>query len=340
MRIPPGRLAEHLGAGLAPVYLVHGEEPLQAREALDAIRAAAREAGFDERLVFAVDAQFDWSPVHGELESLSLFGSRRILELRLGNGRIGRDGGPNLKEAAARAGGDTLLLASADALERDVQKSAWYRALEEQGVVVHAEPLSLEAMGPWLRRRAQGLGLELSDEAAALIAERTEGNLLAAEQELEKLRLVHGPGSVGPAEALEAVLDSARHDIFQLAAAALAGDARRTLRVLSHLRGEGAAEPLVLWVLAGSVRALNRLAAGSLGEAQALRAERLFDDQVRGAARSAGRRLERRVLAALLEQLSRADRAVKGRLPGADGWLELEHLALALAGALPPAPRP
>lgn len=340
MRIAPGQLDQHLREGLAPAYLVHGEEPLQAREALDAIRAAARAAGFAERLVFTVDAQFDWSPVYGELDSLSLFAVRRVVELRLGNGRLGREGGPALKSVLARIGGDTLLLASAEQLERDQLKSAWYRAFDDPGVVVQTQPLSLEAMVPWLSRRAGALGLELERDAAALIADRTEGNLLAAEQELEKLRLLHGPGRVAVPETLDAVLDSARHDIFQAAAAALAGDARRTVRVFAHLRGEGAALPLVLWVLARDVRAMNRLAANPGDEAQIFQSERIFDPAARAACKAAARRLGRRLLGALLEQLGRADRAVKGRLPGGDGWLELERLALAICGVLPPAPRP
>jgi DNA polymerase-3 subunit delta len=339
VRLPPERLAAQLREGLAPVYLVHGEEPLQAREALDSIRAAARAAGFGERMVFAVDASFDWSPVHGELDSLSLFAARRVLELRLGNGRLGRDGGGGLRAAISRAGGDTLLLAGADKLESEVLKSAWYRDLEAAGVVVETRNLPLEAMAPWLHQRARTLGLELADDAAGLIADRTEGNLLAAEQELEKLRLVHGAGTVGAAEALDAVLDSARHDIFQLAEAALAGDPARTARICAHLRGEGTAEPLVLWALARSVRVMNRLAAASADENAIFQAEKVFDGATRRACKGAARRLGRRLLGALLEQLHRADRAVKGRLPGGDGWLELERLALALAGALPPAPR-
>ena len=328
MQIPAPQLASHLARGLARVYLAHGAEPLQLRESLDAIRAAARDAGYAERVVLDTDAQFPWERLRAELDSMSLFGAQRVVEVRLPGGKPGREGGAALAEGAARVAEDTILLVACGALEGDAFRSAWLKALDTHGVVVAAQPVDWQALPDWIARRARDHGLQLEPEAAELLAERTEGNLVAAVQELEKLRLLTGGGAVDAAQVLDATADSARRGLFELTPAVLEGDAPRTVRVLRSLRAEGVAPPLVLWALARDVRVQSLLSEGA-GDA-AFTAHRVFGRH-RRAYRGLPRRLGTRGRWRLIALAGEADAAVKGLLDKTDPWAALERLGVALA---------
>ncbi|HKD55537.1 MAG TPA: DNA polymerase III subunit delta [Steroidobacteraceae bacterium] len=333
MKLTPDSLETHLAQALLPAYLISGDEPLLAGEAADAVRARARAAGFTERNVHFIERAADWNDVRGSCASLSLFGARRVVEIRLATARPGAAGNEALVALLGADDPDTLLLVLTPRLDRDAQSAEWVRASETRGAWVQIWPMDAQRLPGWLRVRARRLGLEVSDEALALLAARTEGNLLAAHQELTKLALL-APGKVlTPDGVLASVADSARFDVFQLGEAVLAGETARALRVLAGLRAEGTEPTLVLWALTRALRdTWSALSGGGPTGWQRQSA----------ALASARRRAPRLSFAALAERASRADRLIKGRLDG-DAWDELALLATDMCGApalaAPPQPR-
>jgi DNA polymerase-3 subunit delta len=329
MRIRSDQLSRELSsARFRPLWLVSGDEPLLVGEAADAIRARARELGFSERETFFVEPRFDWGPVLGSSQALSLFATQRVLEIRLPSPRPGAEGGKVLAEMAANPPPDTIVLVITGRLERDSFASAWFKAFEKHGVVVQAWPIEIGQLHRWVAERARRHGIVLDQAGARLLAERVEGNLLAAHQEIEKLALTHGPGEMGEDEVAEAVANSARYDVFQLGEAALGGDAIRALRILEGLRGEGAEPTLVLWVLAREIRALaearqNRGAAPGYGMQGEKRAALL---------NAAARRMAGTRMGPLVSHAAHTDRTIKGLASG-DAWDELTTLVASLAGA-------
>ncbi len=333
MRLTAEQLPAALGRGLAGSFLVSGEEPLLADEAADAIRAAARAAGHVERSVFFIERGFPWEEVRRAAQSLSLFAERRLFELRMPSGKPDK-GAELLLELVERPPPDTVLLVVTEKLDKKSLEAPWVRAIEKHGVWVPVRAIEPAALPAWLRARARALGMELEPLAAELIVERVEGNLLAARQELETLRLLAAGAPISADLVLRAVGMSARYDVFQLATAAAEGDAQRALRVLVGLRAEGVEPTLVLWALTRELRGLwqarerARLRTKSFGSAWNL------------AATPSPRALARRgrmPLGRLLIQASRVDRVVKGVQPG-DAWTALTGLAAAMAGALQAAP--
>ena len=332
MKISADRLGQQLDSSTAVAWLVSGDEPLLVGEAADAIRAHARQQGYTGRETFFVEPRFDWSAVHGASQALSLFAERRILEVRLPTARPGIEGGAVLAALAADTPPDTFVLVVTARLERDAARSAWVKSFDQHGVVVQAWPVEIGRLPDWIAARARTHGLEVDLDGARLLAERVEGNLLAANQEIEKLALAHRQGRIGEDAVAEAVANSARYDVFKLGEAALAGDAPRTLRILEGLRGEGTEPTLVLWVLCREIRALAEARGGGSPPAHGWHAQQR--SKLLGAA---ARRRGRAPLGPLIAHAARIDRAIKGRGPG-DAWDELAWLAARLAGvALPPA---
>jgi len=332
MRIRADKLAHALDTPLGPAWLVTGDEPLLVGEAADAIRARARDEGYLDRETFFVEPRFDWGLVLGSSQALSLFASRRLLEIRMPTPRPGVEGGRVLEDLAAQPPPDTVVLVVTGRLERDALSSAWVKAFERHGAVVQAWPIEIGELPSWVSARAARHGLELGADAARLLAQRVEGNLLAAHQEIEKLALIHEPGTVDEDEVAAAVANSARYDVFQLGEAALGGDAARALRILEGLRGEGTEPPVVLWLLCREIRALaqarrSRGAPAGFGR-QAERRARVLQAALR---RTAGTRL-----GPLVSQAARVDRCIKGLGQG-DPWDELAALVARLAGLRLPA---
>ncbi len=329
MRLSLSQLPDALGRGLAQMYLVSGDEPLLVGEAADAIRAAARAAGFAERSVHFVDRGFSWEELRGAVGSLSLFAQRRLFEVRMPSGKPDR-GADFLADCAARPAPDVVCLVITDKLDKKAGEAAWVKAVEKSGVWVPIWPVETAALPSWLLARAKTLGLELDAKAAELIVERVEGNLLAAQQELATLRLLADGTRITADLVLRSVGLSARYDVFQLAEAAAAGDAPRALRVLLGLKSEGVEPTLILWALSRELRGLwqarerTRLRAAGRGSAWNL------------AATPSARALERAgklPLARLLVRASRVDRVIKG-VDAGDAWAELTGLVARLAGAL------
>lgn len=272
MQIRLDDLPAQLARGLKPCYLVHGDETLLANEALDSIRAAARAQGFSERHVFTVTGQgFDWSAVQAQAGAMSLFADAQIVELRIPGGKPGKEGGEALQRLAAQLGPGLLLLVSLPRLDKAQLSSAWFTALDGAGQSLRAEPIERRALPLWLARRAQQRGLQLppgaeGEQLLARLAERVEGNLLAAQQELEKLALL-SDGELLTLERVEAlVTDVARFEANQLGEALWGGHLARALRLLDALQAEGEAVVRLHWLLSDDVRALRRgalaLAAG------------------------------------------------------------------------------
>ena len=333
MKLTPDSLETHLAQALLPAYLISGDEPLLTGEAADAVRARARAAGFTERNVHFIERAADWNEVRASCASLSLFGARRLVEIRLATARPGTAGNEALVALLAANDPDTLLLVMTPRLDRDAQSAEWVRAIETRGAWVQVWPVDVQRLVGWLRVRARRLGLEPGDDALALLAARTEGNLLAAHQELTKLALLAPTTALTPDGVLASVADSARFDVFQLGEAVLAGETARALRVLAGLRAEGTEPTLVLWALTRALRDMwSALQGGGPSGWQRQSA----------ALEAALRRAPRLSFAALAARAACADRMIKGRLEG-DAWDELALLAAAMCGTgtvnAPPQPR-
>lgn len=323
MKLTSDSLGPHLAQRLLRCYLISGDEPLLVAEAADAVRAQGRRASFSEREVFFMERGADWGEVRAAAGNLSLFGARRLLEIRLPTGKPGTAGAAALVALIEAGDPDTLLLILAPRLDRDAQGSAWVKAAQTHGGWVTVWPVNAERLTGWLRARARQMQLELSDDALALLAERTEGNLLAAHQELQKLQL-SGAGAISAASVLAGVADSARFDVFQLGEAVVGGDAGRALRVLAGLRAEGTEPVLVLWALSKALRDLWGTLRGAAGGGGGW--QRPSAALERGA-----RRAGRLPYQQLAVRASRADRIAKGRLEG-DVWDELTLLVTELCG--------
>ena len=336
MKLGLAQLPRQLQGGLAPLYLVCGDEPLLVQEACDLVRGAARAQGCSERVVMHAEAGFDWHGLLQEAGGLSLFAERRLLELRLPTGRPGEAGGKVLQAYAERPPPDTTLLVVSGRVEAAARRSRWFKALEQAGVVVQVWPLGPRELPAWIARRLRDAGLSPRQEAVQLLAERVEGNLLAASQEIEKLRMLHGQGPVTAEAVMAAVADSARFDAFVLVDAALAGDARRTARVLAGLRREGTEPLLVLWALVRELRALALMAGDLEGGArleQVLARHRVWDKRKPLVGRALQRH-DRGRWQQLLRRAAAVERLAKGRAPG-NVWDELLQLSLAVAGIAP-----
>jgi len=325
LKIKPESLEAQLRERLLPAYLISGDEALLTGEAADAVRRAARAQGFTEREVHFMDRGGDWDAVRESVASMSLFAERKIVEVRLPNGRPGVTGAKVLKAIVESGSADNVIIILTGRLEREVANSEWVRTVEAQGGVVTVWPLPPAQLIPWLEQRCRKLGLQPAREALELLAERTEGNLLAAQQELEKLKLLAPDGRIDAQSVLVSSSDSARFDVGELDRALSQGDCPRALRVLAGLRSEGVELPLVLWAVN---KALHAVAAAN-GGGGASRG---------GYGPSAKPRRLRVSLAAVVARAARADGMAKGRLRG-DAWDELALLAADLCGlpGLPPA---
>lgn len=335
MRLRADQLGKHLEGRLAPVYVIGGDEPLQIQEARDAIRAAAAKAGFDERVVLDVETGFDWATLKHYADSLSLFGTRRVIDLRLASGKPGDAGARALRDYAAAPPEDNLLMVSLSKFDRASVSTQWYKALDGAGVAVRTWPVAPRELGAWIRRRAAARGLALAADAAEALGDRVEGNLLACAQEIDKLHLLHGPIALTLEDVLRAVADSARFDVFDLVDSALAGDAARSVRILRGLREEGVAPPLVAWALTREIRSLSRMAgdlAGGAAMDQVMRQHRVWDKR-RAAVAGALRRISAEKWLDILRQAATTDRVTKGGARGRP-WDALESLALAMTGVM------
>ena len=346
MQLAPAQLAAHLQKGVKPLYVIHGDEALLAQEAADAIRTAARAQGHTERSSYTVaGAHFDWSAVLAAGGSLSLFADKQIVEIRIPSGKPGKDGSAALQKIAEAAPGNegTLTLVILPRLDKATRSAAWFGALESHGVGLQVEAVERAALPTWIAQRLaqQGQRVKAGEEGQRTLqffADRVEGNLLAAHQEIQKLALLHPEGELGWDQVEAAVNNVARYDVFKLSEAVLGGDPQRVARMLDGLRAEGEAEVLVHYTLAEDIRALKRvkdaMAAGR-PLPMALRENRIWGQRERAFERVLPR-LDDRALARMLRAAHIVDGIVKGlKQPDwpASGWQSLHRLALMLCRA-------
>ena len=341
MQVRSDQLAQHLARGLKPLYTVWGDEPLLAQEAGDAIRAAARTAGCTERQVHTVSgAHFDWSSLLGASQAMSLFAERQLIEIRIPSGKPGKDGSEALQRYCDQLSDDIVTLVQLPKLDRTQQSSGWFSTLDSAGVTVRVDPVERKALPQWIAQRlaAQGqrvMGGEEGQRTLAFFADRVEGNLLAAHQEVQKLGLLYPAGELGFEQIEAAVLNVARYDVFKLGEAVLAGQVARALRMLEGLQAEGEAAVLVHWTLAEDIRALKRVRDAMQGGKplpMALRENRVWGVRERLFERAVPL-LTDNGLAALLDAAQICDGLVKGlRHPDwpLDAWESLRRLVLML----------
>ena len=322
MKLTFDTLSSHLSGEPARAYLVSGDEALLVGEAADAIRAGVKRAGFAEREVFFIERVADWEGVRASSNNLSLFGSRKLIELRLPSGKPGTGGGNAIVELLRDPNPDNVYLMITGKLEREQNNSAWVKAFESAGAWLATRPIEVSKLPLWLRGRAKAMSLELDDDAVRFIVEQTEGNLLAAQQELVKLQL-YGAKRIDLAAVQASIADCARFDVFQLGEAALGGDVPRALRILSGLHSEGVEPTLALWSLSREIH-------NTWGTTQ-------HDASPRGWQRpspaldNAKRRAGKLPYARLAARLSRADRMIKGQQRG-NAWDEMALIVVEFAG--------
>ena len=339
MQLGAAQLAGHLQKGIRSLYTLHGDEPLLVQEAADAIRAAARVQGFTERTSHTVaGAHFDWSEVLAAGGSLSLFADKQIVEVRIPSGKPGKDGSIALQQLATSAQGNdsTLTLVILPRLDKATRTGAWFMALDSFGVTLQFDPVERQMLPQWIAQRLQQQGQrvaagDVGQRTLQFFADRVEGNLLAAHQEIQKLALLHPAGELTQAQVEAAVLNVARYDVFKLSESVLAGQTGRVQRMLDGLQAEGEAEVLVHWALAEDIRALKRVKdAMKAGRPMpvALRENRIWGPKERHFERIAPR-VSPAAVARLLRSAHTVDGIVKGlKVPDwpADGWQALQRL--------------
>lgn len=332
MQLRPDHLSEHLSKSLAPLYVLHGDEPLLVLEASDAIRKAARAQGYDEREVLVAGPGFRWEQLDQAGGNLSLFGSNKLIDLRIPSGKPGRDGGEALQRHAEKPSDGLLTLITLPLLDWQAKKAAWFTHLSKVGVVIELNAPALPQLPDWIAMRLARQKQTAAKEALEFIAMHVEGNLLAAHQEIQKLALLHPAGNLSLEQVEEAVLDVARYDVDKLRSALLAGDAPRCARLLDGLRAEDTAPPLILWALAQEARSLAQLRTQLDQGANfdhACSAARIFGAR-QAPYRAAVQRLSTPQLRTALLQAARIDRMIKGLTRG-DVWDEFLQLALRLS---------
>lgn len=343
MKLNAAQLSRQLKDDLAPVYVVSGDEPLLVGETADQVRAACRRNGSEERLVFHVDRAFDWGQLHDTSHSLSLFAQKRLVELRVPGGKPGDEGAKALIAWLDSPPPDTTLLISLPKLDGSTQRTKWAKALTEHANsrFIQIWPVDAQQLPGWMRERLAAVGITPSADALDLLSTRVEGNLLAAAQEIQKLKLHCDAGHLDLATVQQVVADSARFDVFSLVDAMLQGQAEQALRILHGLRGEGVEAPVVLWALAREIRSLASMAHDLKRQ---IPLERVFAsqrppvwDKRKPVLAQALQRHPASAWDGWLQAAQRIDEQIKGQQPGSP-WDGLSAMVLAVAGIRLPLP--
>ncbi len=321
MRLKPEHLATSLQKNLSAVYLFSGDEPLQIVELSDAVRHAAKQAGFSQREIFSTDTGFEWSEITTAASSLSIFGDKKVLDLRVPNTNFGNEGAKTLISYCERLPADTILLITTGKLNSASMKTRWFEAIDKVGITVQVKPPEGDELIQWLQNRLQQRGLHTDRDGLALLAARVEGNLLAAAQEVEKLYVLYGATSLSHTQIFDAVADSSRYDVFKLIDAILAANVNRIFKVLAGLQAEGIAAPVVLWALMREARTLCKIKlalANGQSKDSIFRANQIWDKRI-ALVDKALKRLSHDKLFDVLKLSAKADRQAKGQESG-DAW--------------------
>jgi DNA polymerase-3 subunit delta len=334
MPIKPEQLATRLQQGLSPVYLFGGAEPLLVAECRDQVFEAAKKSGYLERELYQSNKTFKWSSMEQGGSTGSLFASKKIIDLRLPTGKPGREGAKFLTEWAANPDPDALLVVSCEQWDKSSRSSKWAAVLEKAGTRVDIWPIAPRDLPAWINSRMRAAGLEPVREAVMLLADRLEGNLLAAQQEIEKLLLIKGPGPVSEEDILEAVADSSRFDAFLLVERVLSGNLGESLRVASGLHRTGVPLQMITGALYRDLKILEAfklaLNAGE-NESMAFRKLNIWHSR-QNPMRAAANRLDLSRMSDAFSRMSLIDKQSKGRAAG-DPWHGLDHLVCAMCAA-------
>ena len=333
MRLGFHELKAHLKNSLLPVYVISGDEPLQQGEAADLIRTTARQQGFSERKILEAGASFDWLELTAESNNLSLFAEQRILDLRIPSGKPGTEGSKSLNAYCENLPEDLLLLITLPKLDQNQLKSKWYKALDKAGAIIQVWPVNEQRLPPWIEQRMRQKGLTPEAEVIPMLAERVEGNLLAASQEIEKLLLLYGPGVITTEQLAASVSDSARFDVFALVDAALQGKPQRCARIIQGLKNEGTPPAVVLWALSREIRLMAQIGYALKNGTPANKAfaqHRIWDKR-KPLVQAGLKRLRLKQWQQLLMLCQEADQAVKGQSKQ-DAWLMLEDISIQMSG--------
>ncbi|MEW6370831.1 MAG: DNA polymerase III subunit delta [Pseudomonadota bacterium] len=336
MQLRPEALEGHLSKGLAPLYVITSDEHLLALEAADKIRRAARAAGHTERDVLTVERTFKWGELLAANQALSLFGDKKLIELRIPSGKPGKDGSAALQAYAKDLSPDNLTLITLPKLDWQTAKASWVATLQQAAVYIEIPNVERAQLPGWIGMRLSAQGQSADRQSLDFIADRVEGNLLAAHQEIQKLGLLYEPGKLTYEQVHDAVLNVARYDVFKLSEAMLSGDAARLARMLDGLKGEGEALPLVLWAVSEEIRTLLKLKSG-MAQGRPLGAlmkeYRIWGPRER-MMEPALRRVSLPTLEAALQDAAQVDRMVKGlraKQFAGDAWDAMLQLALKVA---------
>ena len=333
MKLRLDQLPQNLKNGLTPIYIVSGDVPLLVQECSDLIKKNAKEAGFSELERHYIDNQFNWNTLYQSTQSLSLFGDKKLIELRLPNGKPNDAGKSFLKDFAQKIDNDNLILLITDKLDSASQRAAWFKALEKAGTWVQIWPIEADKLPQCIHQRMRQAGLKPNNAAVQVIAEKVEGNLLAASQEIEKLRLVHGEGAIDEEKVLSSITDSARYDIFQLLETAQLGNAAKAIKILHGLKQEGLEATPILWAITRELRTLaamtSKLENGSSVK-QILQEYRIWEKR-KPAIQASLKRLHHKQVLQLIQKAQRADLALKG-LEKNDPWLVFSEIILSISG--------
>ena len=330
MRIKPDQLQNHLAKSLAGCYMVHGDEPLLQQEACDAIRHKARQEGFLERDLFHAEGRFNWQQITASDQAMSLFSSRKIIEIRIPSGKPGKEGAAALSLLLAQPNPDNLVLISSGKIDSKSQTSKWFKALDTAGVCIAVFALEAQHMGRWINQRSQTLGLKITPEACQLLSQRTEGNLLATAQELEKFTL-NGAGFEIIADLIDADVGGlARYSNYQLVDTALTGQAHHSLTMLYGLKEEGTKAMDILWVLSREIRLLSSIINHPQGLEAGLTQARVWEKR-KAYLRTAAQQHNAHSAQHMLHQCEAIDQCVKG-VSKANAWDLLGALIMQLAG--------
>ena len=330
MNVRPDQLKSVVAKMTYPVYMVSGDEPLQQMESLDLIRSYLRDNEFSEREVLDVDAQFDWQRLMDEAANMSLFATRRIVELRLPSAKPGRQGSQVLKDYLSRPPEDTVLVINAGKVDGNSKKSAWYKAVEQSGMIVQCWPVAVDKLSSWLQQRFRARDMDADNEVLAYISQHVEGNLLAADQEIEKLYLLLGPGKISYADVAEAVTSQSRYSVFELVDMMLAGDTKRVIRIITGLKAEGVVPVVVNWALAKDIRLLAQASQDPSSAEFMLKRSGVWQSRI-AMFRSCMSRHSQRSFQLMLKRCSYIDAVSKGMIDS-NVWDDIESLCVRMAG--------
>jgi DNA polymerase-3 subunit delta len=330
MNVRPDQLQSMIAKRLYPVYMVSGDEPLQQMESLDLIRAFLRDRDFSEREILDVDAQFDWQRLIQEAANMSLFATRRIVELRLPSAKPGKQGSQVLKDYLSRPPEDTVLIINAGKVDGNSKKSAWFKAVEQNGLVVQCWPIPLEKLTAWLQQRFKKRDMDADNEVLVYISQHIEGNLLAADQEIEKLYLLLGPGKITYADVAEAITSQSRYSVFELVDMLLSGNTKRVIKIIAGLKAEGMVPVVVNWALAKDIRLLSQVAFDVSSADFKLKRSGVWQSRI-ALFKSCLSRHNQRTFNMMLKRCAYIDAVSKGMVD-ANVWDEIESLCVRIAG--------